>query len=71
MSELTHPLEKTIWKSKKLLGQNFDYNHKNFKSLARKFSIQHTKKNRSRKNVDKDGKTLYKLMDNAGYGKTL
>ena len=34
-------------------------------------SIQHTKKNRSRKNVDKDGKTLYKLMDNAVYGKTL
>ena len=29
------------------------------------------KKNRSRKNGDKDGKVLYKLMSNAVYGKTM
>ena len=34
-------------------------------------SIQHTKKNRSRKNDDKHGKALYKLMNNATYGKTV
>ena len=33
--------------------------------------IQHTKKNRSRKNGEKDGKALYKLMNNAVYGKTI
>ena len=31
--------------------------------------IQHTKKNRSRKNGDKNGKELYKLMNNAVYEK--
>ena len=31
---------------------------------------QHTKKNRSTKNNDKDGKALYKSMNNAIYGKT-
>ena len=30
----------------------------------------HKKENRSRKNSDKDGKKLYKLMNNAVYGKT-
>ena len=29
------------------------------------------KKNKSRKNGDKDGKVLYKLMSNAKYGKTM
>ena len=29
------------------------------------------KKNRSRKNGDKDGKVLCKLMNNAEYGKTM
>ena len=33
--------------------------------------IQHIKKNRSRKNGDKDGKALYKLMNNAVYVKTV
>ena len=33
--------------------------------------IQHTKKNRSRKNGEKDGKALHKLMNNAVYGKTI
>ena len=33
--------------------------------------IPHTKKNRSKKNGDKDGKTLYKLMHNSAYGKTM
>ena len=33
--------------------------------------IQHTKKNRSRKNYDKDGKALYKLIENAIYEKTM
>ena len=33
--------------------------------------IQQTKKNRSRKNGDKDGKAIYKLMKNAVYGKTI
>ena len=33
--------------------------------------IQHTKKNRSRKNSDKDGKALYKLINNTVYGKTM
>ena len=32
---------------------------------------QYTKKNRSRKNGDKDGKALFKLMNNAVYGKTM
>ena len=32
---------------------------------------QYTKTNRSRKNVDKDGKALYKLMTNAVCGKTM
>ena len=32
---------------------------------------QHTKKNRSRQNCDKGGKALYKLMNNAAYGKTM
>ena len=32
--------------------------------------MQYTKKNRSRKNGDKDTKTLYKLMNDAVYGKT-
>ena len=35
------------------------------------YRIQHTKKNRSRKNNDKDGKALYKLMNNAMYGKEM
>ena len=35
------------------------------------FRIQHTEKNRSRKNEDKDGKTLYKLMSNTVYSKTM
>ena len=34
------------------------------------YRLQHTKKNRSRKN-DKDGKALYKLMNNAINGKTM
>ena len=38
------------------------------KTLCR---IQHIKKNRSRKNGEKDGKALYKLMNNAVYGKTI
>ena len=33
--------------------------------------IQHTKMNRSRKNNEKDGKALYKLMNNAMYKKTM
>ena len=33
--------------------------------------IHHTEKNRSRKNVDKDGKALYKLMNNAVYGEII
>ena len=33
--------------------------------------IQHTKKNGSRKNGAKDGKTLQKLMNNAIYRKTM
>ena len=33
--------------------------------------IQHTKRNRSKKNNDKDGKALRKLMNNAIYGKTM
>ena len=32
--------------------------------------MQCTKKNRSQENGDKDRKTLYKLMNNAVYGKT-
>ena len=32
---------------------------------------EHTKKNRNRINNDKDGKALYKLMNNAIYGKTV
>ena len=32
---------------------------------------QYTKKNTSRKNGDKDGKALYKLMNNPVYGKTM
>ena len=35
------------------------------------YRIQHTKKNRSRKNGGKDGKALYNLMNNAVYGKTM
>ena len=35
------------------------------------YRIQHTKKKRSRKNNDKDGNTLYKLRNNAMYGKTM
>ena len=31
----------------------------------------HTKQNRSKQNGDKDGKTLYKLMNYALYGKTM
>ena len=31
--------------------------------------VQQTKKHRSRKNSDKDGKALYKLMNNFVYGK--
>ena len=31
--------------------------------------FQHTKKNRSRKKKGKDGKELYKFMNNAAYGK--
>ena len=38
------------------------------KTLCR---IQHKKKNRDRKHIDKDEKALYKLMKNAMYGKTL
>ena len=33
--------------------------------------IQYTKKNRSRKNEDKDGKVMYKLMNNAVYSKMM
>ena len=33
--------------------------------------MQQTKKNRSRKTGDKDGKELYNLMNNAVYGKTM
>ena len=33
--------------------------------------MQQTKKNRSRKIGDKDGKKLYNLMNNAVYGKTM
>ena len=33
--------------------------------------LEHTKKNRNRINNDKDGITLYKLMNNAIYGKTV
>ena len=33
--------------------------------------IQHTQKNGSIKNRNKDGKALYKLMNNAIYGKTM
>ena len=33
--------------------------------------IQHTKNNRSRKNGDKYGKALYKLMSNVAYHKTM
>ena len=39
-----------------------------FKTIYR---IQHTKKTRSRKNRDKDGKALYKLRSNAVYNKTM
>ena len=35
------------------------------------YSIQHSKKNRSRKNRDKDGKAMYKLLNNAVDGKTM
>ena len=35
------------------------------------FWIQHTKKNRSRKNGDKDRKALYKLMSNSVYRKAM
>ena len=33
--------------------------------------VQHTKKNINRKNGDKDGKALCKLMNNDVYGKTI
>ena len=33
--------------------------------------IPHTKKNRSKKYGNKDGKTLYKLMHSSAYGKTM
>ena len=35
------------------------------------FSIYYTKTKRSKKNGDKDGKALYKLMNNAVYRKTM
>ena len=35
------------------------------------FRIHHTHKNRSKKNGDKDRKVLYKLMNNAVYGKAM
>ena len=34
-------------------------------------NLTQKKKNRSRKNGGKDGKTLYKLMSNVVYGKTM
>ena len=34
-------------------------------------SIQHIQKNRNKKEGTKGGKTLYKLMSNAVYGKTM
>ena len=38
--------------------------------LTYKFNFE-AEKQWSRKNCDKDGKALYKLMDNAAYGKTM
>ena len=35
------------------------------------FWVQHTQKNRCRKNAEKDEKVLYKLMNNGVYGKTM
>ena len=35
------------------------------------YRIQQRKKNKSRKNGEKDGKPLYKLRNNAVYGKTM
>ena len=41
-------------------------------SMAKEiYSIQHIQKNRNKKEGTKGGKTLYKLMSNAVYGKTM
>ena len=44
-----------------------EFNQSQWLKPYAKFNTQ----NRSRKNGDKDGKALYKLMNNAAYGKTI
>ena len=62
-------LFKTGIKTKKI-HQVLEFNQSQWQNSTQKKSwIQHTKKNRSRKNSDKDVETFQKLM-NAAHGKT-
>ena len=56
-------------KSKKKIHRVLEFNQSQWLKLYFEFNSQ--KKNRSRKNNDKGGKTLYKLIKNAIYGKTM